>query len=153
MSNDAPLIEAPKKNPLPLIIAGVVVLALVAGLVYALFLRDDDDKETVRIGVVGASDPYWDIYEKAAEDEGIDVEIVDFTEYSQPNPAVTNEDLDLNQFQHIVYLADYNVSNDQDLTPIGATAISQIGRAHVCTPVPNAQPVTRLLLEQNNKHK
>ncbi|HEY9563377.1 MAG TPA: MetQ/NlpA family ABC transporter substrate-binding protein [Nocardioides sp.] len=123
MSNDAPLIEAPKKNPLPLIIAGVVVLALVAGLVYALFLRDDDDKETVRIGVVGASDPYWDIYEKAAEDEGIDVEIVDFTEYSQPNPAVTNEDLDLNQFQHIVYLADYNVSNDQDLTPIGATAI------------------------------
>ncbi|NYG58492.1 D-methionine transport system substrate-binding protein [Nocardioides daedukensis] len=123
MSNDAPLIEAPKKNPLPLVIAGVVVLALIAGLVYALFLRGDDDKETVRIGVVGASDPYWDIYVKAAKDEGIDVEIVDFTEYSQPNPAVTNEDLDLNQFQHIVYLADYNVSNDQDLTPVGATAI------------------------------
>jgi D-methionine transport system substrate-binding protein len=85
------------------------------------------DDETVRIGVVGASDPYWEVYEKAAEDEGIDVEIVDFSDYAQPNPALTEGELDLNQFQHIVYLAQYNVSAGEDLVPIGSTAIYPLG--------------------------
>ena len=79
--------------------------------------------EVVKIGVVGASDPYWADYKAAAADEGINVEIIDFADYPQPNPALTEGEIDLNQFQHIVYLADYNVSNKQDLVPIGATAI------------------------------
>ena len=85
------------------------------------------EDDTVKIGVVGASDPYWAEYTKAAAAEDITVEIVDFAEYNQPNPALTNGDIDLNQFQHLVYLADYNVSADEDLTPIGATAIYPLG--------------------------
>ncbi len=81
----------------------------------------------VRIGVVGAGDPYWGEYEKAAEAEGIDVEIVDFTEYTQPNPALTAGELDLNQFQHIIYLATYNQQSGEDLVPIGSTAIYPLG--------------------------
>ncbi|MEC5183663.1 D-methionine transport system substrate-binding protein [Cryobacterium sp. MP_3.1] len=83
--------------------------------------------ETVKIGVVGASDPYWADYTEAAAEEGITVEIVDFADYNQPNPALTNGDIDMNQFQHLVYLADYNVSSGEDLTPIGATAIYPLG--------------------------
>ncbi|TFD28303.1 MetQ/NlpA family ABC transporter substrate-binding protein [Cryobacterium cryoconiti] len=79
--------------------------------------------ETVKIGVVGASDPYWAVYEEAAADAGITVDIVDFAEFGQPNPALSADELDLNQFQHIVYLAEYNVASKQDLTPVGATAI------------------------------
>lgn len=85
------------------------------------------DDETVKIGVVGASDPYWADYTEAAAEEGITVEIVDFADYNQPNPALTNGDIDINQFQHLVYLADYNVSSGEDLTPIGATAIYPLG--------------------------
>lgn len=77
----------------------------------------------VKIGVVGASDSYWETYVEAAAEEGIEVELVDFADYNQPNPALSEGELDLNQFQHIVYLADYNVANDDDLVPIGATAI------------------------------
>jgi D-methionine transport system substrate-binding protein len=83
--------------------------------------------ETVKIGVVGASDPYWADYTEAAAEEGITVEVVDFAEYNQPNPAVTNGDIDINQFQHLAFLADYNVSAGEDLTPIGATAIYPLG--------------------------
>ncbi|MCU1446267.1 MAG: methionine transporter substrate-binding protein [Cryobacterium sp.] len=83
--------------------------------------------ETVKIGVVGASDPYWADYTEAAAEEGISIEVVDFAEYTQPNPALTNGDIDINQFQHLVYLADYNVSSGEDLTPIGATAIYPLG--------------------------
>jgi len=83
--------------------------------------------DVVKIGVVGAGDPQWDAFEKAAADEGITIDVVDFSDYTQPNPATTEGELDLNQFQHIVFLADYNVSAGQDLAPIGATAIYPLG--------------------------
>ena len=85
------------------------------------------ESETVRIGVVGASDPEWATFTQAAADEGIEVEIVDFAEYTQPNPTLTEGEIDLNQFQHLVYLARYNVSSDSDLVPIGSTAIYPLG--------------------------
>lgn len=81
----------------------------------------------VKIGVVGASDPYWQTYVDAAADEGISVEIVDFGEYTQPNPALSEGDIDMNQFQHVIYLAQYNEASGDDLTPIGATAIYPLG--------------------------
>ncbi|WP_243073979.1 MetQ/NlpA family ABC transporter substrate-binding protein [Microbacterium sp. SS28] len=83
--------------------------------------------EVVRIGVVGAGDPYWETYKEAAAAEGIEIELVDFTEYTQPNPALSADELDLNQFQHVIYLATYNVNSDDDLEPVGATAIYPLG--------------------------
>ena len=85
------------------------------------------EDEVVRIGVVGAGDPYWETYTEAAAEEGIEVELVDFSEYTQPNPALSAGELDLNQFQHIIYLATYNVQSDDDLQPVGATAIYPLG--------------------------
>ncbi|MFA7497223.1 MAG: MetQ/NlpA family ABC transporter substrate-binding protein [Leucobacter sp.] len=79
--------------------------------------------DAVKIGVVGASDPYWETFTEAAAEEGITVELVDFADYNQPNPALSEGELDLNQFQHIVYLADYNVASGDDLEPLGSTAI------------------------------
>ncbi|HSP75305.1 MAG TPA: MetQ/NlpA family ABC transporter substrate-binding protein [Cryobacterium sp.] len=102
------------------LLAALAVVPLVALLAGCAGAAAD---ETVKIGVVGASDPYWDVYEKAAADAGITVDIIDFAEFGQPNPALSAGELDLNQFQHIVYLAEYNVAGKQDLTPIGATAI------------------------------
>lgn len=84
---------------------------------------DTASSETVRIGVVGASDPYWEVFTEAAAEEGISVELIDFTDYNQPNPALSEGELDLNQFQHIVYLAQHNVAAGDDLVPIGSTAI------------------------------
>ena len=85
------------------------------------------ESDPVKIGVVGASDPYWTTYKDAAAAEGISIELVDFAEYPLPNPALTEGEIDLNQFQHIVYLAQYNVASDEDLEPIGSTAIYPLG--------------------------
>ena len=109
------------------ILAAAATLPLIAVLAGCAGSAADAEKGTegnpVKIGVVGASDPYWEIYKKAAADEGISVDIVDFTEYPQPNPALTEGEIDLNQFQHIVYLAQYNEASGEDLVPVGATAI------------------------------
>ncbi|WP_375385523.1 MetQ/NlpA family ABC transporter substrate-binding protein [uncultured Microbacterium sp.] len=86
-----------------------------------------ESSDPIRIGVVGAGDPYWDTYKEAAAAEGINIELVDFSEYTQPNPALSADELDLNQFQHIIYLATYNVNSDDDLQPIGSTAIYPLG--------------------------
>lgn len=120
------LIEAPKRRG-PIVAAAVVVaLAVIAAIVFFATRGDDDaaaGATKVKLGVVGASDPYWEDFKKAAADADIDVDIQDFSDYTQPNPSVSEGELDVNQFQHIIYLAEYNVANDDDLTPIGATAI------------------------------
>ncbi|GAB2468260.1 D-methionine transport system substrate-binding protein [Conyzicola lurida] len=131
MSNQTPLVAAPKKRGrliAVIVIAVLVVAAIVVAISVAVGSNSNSsglgsESDPVKLGVVGASDPYWDVFKDAAEEEGIFVDISDFTDYAQPNPALTEGDLDLNQFQHIIYLAQYNVSADEDLAPIGATAI------------------------------
>jgi D-methionine transport system substrate-binding protein len=86
-----------------------------------------DDRVTVRVGVTDKAKDYWRTFEDLAADAGIDVELVNFTDYAQPNPILSSGDLELNQFQHLLYLANYNVASDDDLTPIGSTAIYQLG--------------------------
>ncbi|WP_418062078.1 MetQ/NlpA family ABC transporter substrate-binding protein [Pimelobacter simplex] len=143
MSDEIPLIEAPKSR-LPLIGGvAVIVLAVVAAAIFLLTRGEDDapratgkdgatalsgdEPVKVVLGTVGASDPYWETFKKAAEDAGIELEIKDFAEYPVPNPALSAGELDANQFQHIVYLAQYNVANDDDLVPLGSTAIYPLG--------------------------
>lgn len=113
------------KKKLLAVAAAAVALPLITGLVGCA--PASTAGETVRLGVVGASDPYWATYVEEAAAEGITVEIVDFTDYAQPNPALTNKEIDLNQFQHIVYLADYNANSGEDLVPVGSTAIYPLG--------------------------
>ena len=56
-------------------------------------------------------------------EEGIDLEVKNFGDYNQPNPALSQGQLQLNEFQHLQYLANYNVKNNDNLVPIGATAV------------------------------
>ncbi|MBY6061992.1 MetQ/NlpA family ABC transporter substrate-binding protein [Microbacterium esteraromaticum] len=107
--------------------AAVALIASLAGCSSSPATSGESESDVVRIGVVGKSDPQWPAFVDAAAAEGIEVELVDFASYEQPNPALAEGELDLNQFQHIVYLADYNVASGQDLTPIGSTGIYPLG--------------------------
>jgi D-methionine transport system substrate-binding protein len=135
MSENHPQIAPPAKRRTPLLIgiAAVVAVALVvAGLLWSRGSDDagaasGEEREKVVLGTVGASDPYWQVLVDAAADEGIDLEVKDFADYTQPNPALSEGELDINQFQHIVYLAEYNVANDDDVVPLGSTAIYPLG--------------------------
>ena len=82
-----------------------------------------DSASVVKIGVSDASEDYWTVYQQKAKAQGITVEFVNFTDYNQPNPALSQGQLQLNEFQHLQYLANYNVKNKDTLVPIGATAV------------------------------
>ena len=77
----------------------------------------------IRVGTTDAAKKAWAALEEAAEAEGIDIEIENFADYSTPNQALEQGQLDTNNFQHLKFLAEYNVGNDSDLTPIVATEI------------------------------
>ncbi|GEO94735.1 MetQ/NlpA family ABC transporter substrate-binding protein [Kocuria turfanensis] len=80
----------------------------------------------VSIGVVG-SHPTHDALKQLAEEQGITVEYVDFSDYNQPNPATESGDVDMTWFQHVPFLADYNNSAGGSITPIGSTSIYPLG--------------------------
>ncbi|VTR78999.1 MetQ/NlpA family ABC transporter substrate-binding protein [Cellulomonas hominis] len=88
---------------------------------------DPDNPVTVRVGVTDISKEYWTTFSDLAAEEGIEIELVNFTDYQQPNPVLSEGDLELNQFQHLLFLANYNVSANDDLQAIGSTVIYQLG--------------------------
>ena len=65
------------------------------------------DSKKITIGVVGNETANQVLKDEAAK-QGITIEYSEFTDYAQPNPAVDAGDNDMNRFQHIAYLANYN---------------------------------------------
>ena len=80
------------------------------------------DNKKITIGVVGNETANQVLKDEAAK-QGITIEYSEFTDYAQPNPAVDAGDNDMNRFQHIAYLANYNVSSGKDLQIVGSTNI------------------------------
>ena len=100
------------------------------------------DDGVIKIGVVGTTPVNEALVEKA-EEEGITVELVELSEYSQVNPATVSGDVDMNWFQHIAYLADYNNSSGETVTPIASTSISTFSRGSTRAATPSVEIVGR----------
>ena len=81
--------------------------------------------------VVGASaTPHAEILEAAKPllaEKGIDLEIVVFDDYVQPNLQLEAGDLDANYFQHIPYLENFNNDNGTHLVSAGAVHYEPMG--------------------------
>ena len=80
------------------------------------------DSKKVTIGVVG-SEKFNKALKDEAKKQGIDIEFKEFSAYTEPNPALDAGDIDMNRFQRIAYLSNYNVSADKDLQIVGPTVI------------------------------
>lgn len=84
--------------------------------------------EVIKVGVVGENNEPWeDVARRFEEGEGIKVEIVTFTDYNQPNEALASGDLDLNSFQHKIFLENFNTETGNNLVPVADTILAPIG--------------------------
>lgn len=79
--------------------------------------------ETVRIGTTDANLKEWDVFADLVEEEGIDIEIVPFSDYNTPNDALAQGQIDVNKFQHLKFLASYNEGAGEELVPYASTEI------------------------------
>ena len=65
----------------------------------------DENLVTVKLGVVGSIyEDLWTPAKEALEEEGIALTFVQFSDYVTPNNALANGEIDLNAFQHRIYL-------------------------------------------------
>lgn len=83
----------------------------------------DSATETVRIGTTDGSKKAWKVFEDKAKEQGIKLDIQNFGDYSTPDTALSEDQLDVNLFQHIKFLAEYNVGAGDNLTPVGSSEI------------------------------
>ena len=99
-----------------LLLAGLTAISALS-----LAACGDDKNEVVKIGINAADGPQWPILEEKLEKEGIDIELVEFSDYTLPNNALAQGDIDLNAFQHISFLASYVNESGNELIPLGST--------------------------------
>lgn len=88
--------------------------------------------ETVKIGVVGSTNEQWtDVLVPMLAEEGIDIELVYFSDYVMPNIALATGETDLNAFQHYNFMNKWNDENSETyggvtLVAIGETLIAPL---------------------------
>ncbi|MEU8465617.1 MetQ/NlpA family ABC transporter substrate-binding protein [Streptomyces sp. NPDC029003] len=116
------LAESPRRRTALALATSLTALALLAS---GCGLGGEDGKR-IRVGVSGDS-PEWEVLAKEAKKEGLTVETVVFDDYSLPNKALSAGDIELNAFQHLVFLAQSNTENKTDIAPIAATTVVPLG--------------------------
>lgn len=84
--------------------------------------------DSLRIGVVPGA--YADSINAAAQDakaQGINVEVIEFTDWTTPNVAVDNGDIDINYFQHQPFLKNAIEKNGYKLVSAGTGILANVG--------------------------
>jgi len=86
------------------------------------------ENATVKVGIMGGEDEeVWKAVAEQAAAKGLTVELVVFNDYTQPNEALQNGEIDANAFQHKPYLDAQIAQHGYAITPVGNTALWPIG--------------------------
>ncbi len=121
--------------------AGLTAAACVALLIFSLavtgsFKQFTQSKEErlasapsheLKIGLTGVlNEDTWSFAKEKLAQEGIKLDFVQFGDYTQPNKALDNGEIDLNAFQHIVFLNNEKKTHNYQIQEIGYTTIQTL---------------------------
>ncbi|EDZ99837.1 lipoprotein, YaeC family [Burkholderia sp. H160] len=102
--------------------------AVVAGAAILTSFGAHADDKVIKVGTIGGPDAQiWEVVTKVAKREGLNVKVVEFNDYIQPNAALDAGDLDANSFQHQPYLDSQIKQRGYKLVNAGLTYISPLG--------------------------
>lgn len=109
------------------------IITLVISLVFIVSLtacgssaNASSDITVVTVGVVGEYNNQWDTVNKILEKDNIKVELKKFSDYTTPNRALNDGDIDLNAFQHKAFLNKDIETKNYDIVSIGDTVIAPL---------------------------
>lgn len=109
---------------------------IVAASALALTACGSEENETtgepskdIKLGATAG--PYSDMLKQAIvpglEEKGYTVELVEFSDYIQPNIALDGGDIDANLFQHSIYLENFSKENNMDLSGLIVVPTAPMG--------------------------
>lgn len=102
----------------------LVAAALIAG------LSACGQKEHTEIKVGATVGPHAQVVEAVAKEaakQGLNVKVVEFSDYITPNAALEDGSIDINSYQHQPFLNNYNSSHDSHLVSIGQSILMRMG--------------------------
>jgi D-methionine transport system permease protein len=107
-----------------------LAVPLCAGFVLLPFLhhRDEISSKPLRVGVNPI--PHGEILEAVQpllKKQGVDVQVVYFSDYVQPNLALVSGDLDANYFQHVPFMENFNRAHGSNVVSVGKVHIEPLG--------------------------
>lgn len=89
------------------------------------------DTETKVIKAGFSAGPYADMFKEGIEpsliEKGYTIETFEFSDYVQPNISLANEEIDVNLFQHSIYLENFKTERNLELTYIKEVPTAGMG--------------------------
>ena len=89
-----------------------------------------EPQETVTLNVAASPTPHAEILKQCVPilaEQGIDLQIHEYSDYVVPNTAVEDGDEDANYFQHIPYLQEFNETRGTHLVDVAGVHIEPMG--------------------------
>ena len=91
---------------------------------------DYDELAGTTISVAASPTPHAEILAIAKEilaEKDINLKVIEFTDYVQPNNVVDSGDVDANYFQHLPYLEDFNAQNGTNVVSVATIHVEPMG--------------------------
>ncbi|AFJ47014.1 MetQ/NlpA family ABC transporter substrate-binding protein [Shimwellia blattae] len=81
----------------------------------------------LKVGTTAALAPPLETAVAEARKQGLEVKLIEFTDWTAPNVSVANGDIDVNLFQHKPFLANANKAGGFNLVPYAPAIINNVG--------------------------
>ncbi|WP_080848279.1 MetQ/NlpA family ABC transporter substrate-binding protein [Cytobacillus gottheilii] len=105
----------------------MALILILTAILAACGSESSSGDRVVKVGTTSAEAPTWELVKELAAEEDIEIEIINFNDYVQPNLTLDSGEIDLNAFQTIVYFDSFIEDRNLDLSAIGTTSIWPMG--------------------------
>ena len=107
----------------------ILTLTLILG-AFALVGCGSKNEDTITLKVGATPVPHSEILnliKPVLAEQGITLEIVEFTDYVTPNLALSEGDIDANFFQHVPYMTSFASEHNLELVSAGSVHVEPLG--------------------------
>ncbi|WP_070964098.1 MetQ/NlpA family ABC transporter substrate-binding protein [Vibrio sonorensis] len=102
----------------------LLTLAAVVGLAAC----GEEEAKIIKVGAtVGPHAQVVEAVAKEAKLHGLQVEVVEFSDFITPNAALADGSIDINSYQHVPFLNNFNESRNTNLVSVGQSILMRMG--------------------------
>lgn len=83
--------------------------------------------KSLKLGTTAAFVPVLEVAAEEAAKQGVQVELIEFSDWKTPNVTLAHGDIDANYYQHIPFLTNANKEGGFDLEPVAPGVINNVG--------------------------